>query len=94
MDLPAYAMFGASAADLITTEIALSQSGFVEVNPLFRNRAPRVAAKVLAPVALYGLSRELEKRGHRKWSKGLRWGAVAVWSAAAAWNINQLRTNR
>jgi hypothetical protein len=85
------AVIGASSADLITTELVLANNGFREFNPILQNKQLRITTKVLAPVIVIGISRLLDKRGHKGWSRALKWGAVIVYSGAAVNNIIQMK---
>lgn len=91
MDLPEIALVGAGAADLMTTELALAHDGFRELNPVMGSPAARVGVKTLATVAVIAGSRELRRRGHRRWAKGLCWGGAVVWAGAAAWNVREMQ---
>jgi hypothetical protein len=80
-----------AAADLGTTEWALSRPGLVEGNPFLQQPAVRVGAKTLGTVAFLAASHHLERKGHRGWSRGLRIALVVVWSGAAVNNAIRAR---
>jgi len=72
-----------AAADLATTEWALSKPGLHEANPLLQGPAQRALFKTAGTVAILGMSRYLERRGHRNWSRAVRIIAIVGWSGAA-----------
>ena len=86
-----WAMAGASAADLATTEMALRQPGLYEANPLMRSTGSRLAIKTLGTVGVISIHRELKRRKKHKAAKILAITAIAVWSGAAVNNAIRAR---
>lgn len=74
-------------ADLVTTEVALRRPGVVEGNPAMREPAARVALKGAAVAGVLGMTRHLEKHGHRRASKVFRILTVVGWSGVALHNV-------
>ena len=83
-------IIGASAADALTTEYALRYDGLEEGNPLIREQAVRIAAKVAVTIALVYIHREIQKKD-RGVALGFKIAIVAVWGGIAVWNIRQVR---
>lgn len=81
-----WVMAGASAADLVTTEMALRQPGMSEANPFLRSTGGRLAVKGLATAGVIGVHRELKRRKKNRAAKILAISAIAVWSGAAVNN--------
>jgi hypothetical protein len=79
-----------AAADLITTERALSRPGLYEGNPLMQTPGARVGVKAVATAVVLLGCREMDRREHHGWSRGLRLAVVLAWSGAAV--NNALRT--
>ncbi len=75
-------VIGASAADLVTSEIALSRAGTAEANPLGASTAARVALKVAGTAAVLVISRKVD----RKTSRVVKVIAFLAWSGAAIHN--------
>lgn len=90
MDLPAVAVIGASAADLFSTEFALS-AGCYEANPLMRERPVRIGLKAASTVAVLAGTEHLKRHGHSRAASVLRWSVAALWASAAVWNVYQMR---
>ncbi len=80
-------VIGASAADLVTSEIALSRPGTAEANPLGGSTAARIALKVAGTAAVLVVSRKV---GH-KTSRVLKVIAFLAWSGAAVHNATVRR---
>jgi hypothetical protein len=83
-----------SAADLATTEWALSRPGVREANPVMSEPAVRMAVKAVGTLGVLAGSRQLERHGHRGWSKALRITVIVVWSGAAINNAILARSHR
>lgn len=83
-------MFGASAADLATTEWGLSQPNLQEGNPIAGNRGVRVVHHVLGPAAVYWTTEKLRQSGRPKLALALRIGLMAAYSFAAVHNVRQV----
>ena len=94
LDLPDYALIGASSADLMVTELALADGDFREFNPIIQNRAVRITRKVVTTVVVIGVAHKLKRNGHRRAATTVRWIAIGAWSAAAIWNARLLKMKR
>lgn len=81
-----WAMVGAGALDLASTEIGIAR-GLSEGNPLMRKRAVRLPLKVGLTVLVVVTVRELLRDGHPKLALALGIGAAAAWGYAAARNV-------
>ena len=71
-----------SAADLATTEIAISQGYASEGNPFMQSRALRVGSSIGFPIAAYLLTKDKPRVG--KWV-GMVY--ISAKSACTGWNI-------
>jgi hypothetical protein len=80
-------VIGASAADLVTSEIALSRPGTAEANPLGPSTAARVALKVAGTAAILAVSRKV----NHKTGRILKVVAFLAWSGAAVHNMTVRR---
>ncbi len=80
----------ASAGDLATTEVALSQGGFYERNPFQQNRGVRVASHVAVPALVYWVTDRLHKKGRGKLALLARIAVTAVYGFATMHNANAL----
>jgi hypothetical protein len=78
----------AAGADLVTTEMALTHSGAVELNPLptMQRSSGRFAWKAVGALVVIWACERLERLGFHRGAKWLKWGTVALWGAAATWN--------
>ncbi len=76
-------VIGASAADLVTSEIALSRPGTTEANPLGPSTAARVAMKVAGTAAILVVSHKVNHKAARV----LKVVAFLAWSGAAVHNM-------
>lgn len=90
LDLPALALTGAGAADILTTEVGLN-GGCQEMNPLMQHRAARVGSKALVIPAVLLSRRALKRAGHPGWANVVLWSVATVWAGAAVWNIHEIR---
>jgi hypothetical protein len=79
----------AATADLVTTEIALTQ-GATEVNPLMKQRATRISIKAAAVALVLWIEHTLRKTNHPNAAKVVQWIATAFWGGAATWNTYML----
>jgi hypothetical protein len=82
-------MFVASTGDLLTTELGL-ESGFVEGNPLQRNRAVRIGAHVAVPALLYWATDRVHRSGREKTALVLRIVATLAYGIVTAHNAQML----
>ena len=75
-------MMMSSVADIATTEVALGR-GYSEVNPLMRNRAVRITAKLVMPGLIFHWTRNASPK------RRIFWCVVAssVWASLAARNL-------
>ena len=80
-------LISAAAADLISTELALSRGGAQEANPLLENRAVRISAKAASTALILLLARKLQEN-HPKLASTLRWTGVAFSAGATGWNVS------
>lgn len=76
-----------AGADLISTEVALSR-GLEEWHPLGQKRWQRIAIKSVSVVSVTYLARKLEKHGHDRWARVLRYAHIGVGFGAASWNTH------
>ncbi len=81
------AVIGATAADIITTEININK-GFAEVNPLMQNRGVRFAGNAAHVVLTIWISRWLDRQGNDKLAKVLLVVPIAVHVTATGWNTH------
>jgi hypothetical protein len=86
-DLLDHLVIGAAAADLVSTELALSRPGTKEINPFGPSPPARVGLKVAGTVAVLAVSRKM----NRKASRVLKVVAIVVWSGAAVHNLRVRR---
>lgn len=77
---------GAAAADVISTEVGLSNGG-TESNPLMENRTARIAVKSGTTAAVILIARELDSAGHTKAASIMRMSVFTLWMGAATWNL-------
>lgn len=81
-----FLLIASAVADLTTTEVFLSR-GMAEANPLGQNRAVRIALKAGATAFTFLAARELEKDGHDKAARILRWVTIGGWFSVSGWNV-------
>ena len=79
-------MIVGAAADLISTEIALGH-GLVEINPLGQRRWQRVTLKAASTSLGIYVARKLEKHGHERIARVMRYIHIGTGFGAAAWNV-------
>ncbi len=84
------ATIGATAADLITTEIGIERYGLIEANPLMKNRGVRLAYGAGQAALFIWLGRWAEKRGNGKLAKVFLVMPIAYHVTATGWNANLL----
>lgn len=82
-------IFGAaSAADLLSTEYALSRGG-VESNPFLRDRPVRLAVNLgVVTASVWGV-RKLQRDGHPRAARLVKWGFVGLRVVAVAVNVRR-----
>ena len=82
------ALVATGAADIISTELALRDGGFEELNPLVQSAASRIAIKSGATAGMILLARHLEKHGNPGAARILRWSGIVAWATATGWNVS------
>ena len=94
------ALIAASAADIITTEMALARDPWtvdgVEYVPTeggailsqFKSPAARVAVKAAGTAGIIWLARYFEGKGHPRAASIIRISSVSLWNSAAGWNLS------
>jgi hypothetical protein len=80
------AMFGASAGDLASTELALSREGTRELNPMQTRRGIRVASHLAAPALVWWLT-ERTRRERPKLALLMRIGVTVGYSYVVMHNL-------
>ena len=83
-----------AAADLATTEWALSQPGLYERNPLLKGPPERAAVRAGAVLVVLGTTRQLARHGHPRAAKVLKVAVIVLWSGAAVNNAVRARRDR
>lgn len=83
-----WGVYGASAADVISTEIALSRGAY-EGNPFMRNRPLRISFHIGVPILVNYATEKARKKGHEKVALWMRIALVAGYSAVAVHNLRQ-----
>ena len=86
------AAIGATAADLITTEIGIERYGLTEANPLMKNRGVRIAYGAGQAALFIWLGRWAERRGSDRMAKVFLLMHIAYHITATGWNANLLLT--
>lgn len=82
-------LVGFAGADLATTEYALSQPGFYELNPIMREQWVRISSKVAVTGFVYWHSAKVRKT-NPKLALAYRLAVVALWGYATAHNLREL----
>lgn len=82
-------LVGFAGADLTTTEYALTQPGFYEMNPLMQDRWVRVGAKATMTTLVYWHTEKLRKT-NPKLALAYRVAVVALWGYAMCANLRTL----
>lgn len=90
----AWVIAGTSAADLATTEWALTKPGLAEANPLLQQQGPRVALKVAGTVVVISAYKELRRQKKHKAAKILAISVSALWAGAAVNNAIKAQRHR
>jgi len=83
-----WGVYGASAADLICTEIALSRGAY-EANPFMRNRAVRISYHVAFPILINYATEKDRKNGDDKRALWVRIAFVAAYAVITTQNLRQ-----
>lgn len=79
----------AKGLDLASTEYVLARrKDYAESNPgiLADHTAMRWISGAAAAATLGWADRELQRTGHRRWARGIRWAFCGAWIVAAAIN--------
>jgi hypothetical protein len=84
-----WAVYGTSAADVVTTEIGLAR-GRHELNPVMRNRAVRIGAHVVVPIAVNKTTEFIRSEGYPTYALIIRMAVVGMWGFTSARNIWRL----
>lgn len=82
-------LFALAGGDLLSTELALQQPGFVEANPLMERREIRIPAKIGVSAGIYFGTEKL-RNSKPKTALALRWIAIGLWGYATAANLRKL----
>ncbi len=82
-------VFVATAADLISTEYALSRLGAraEEGNPLMARRGVRIGTNFAMAAGIIWASRSLKARGHDRLGALALWAPIVVKSSVTGWNL-------
>lgn len=82
-----WAVYGTSAAEIVTTELLMARGGY-ERNPLMRNRAVRIGVHIVVPVAVNKATEFIRKEGLPRYALWIRIAVVAMWGFTSARNIH------
>jgi hypothetical protein len=77
----------AAASDVVSTEVALKQ-GYVEQN--IQVRGLRVGANVVLTGVTLLAAHELERNGHKGWSRAIKVGLALAWGLNTARNVRTM----
>jgi hypothetical protein len=84
-----WAVYGTSAADVVTTEIGLAR-GRRELNPVMRNRAVRIGAHIVVPIAVNKTTEFIRSEGYPTYALVIRMAVVGMWGFTSARNVWRL----
>lgn len=92
LEVSAWAVVGASAADAITTELGVRSPDFDEGNALLGgSTASRLAIKAGTTALVLWLTRKLARSGREPAALGIRLGVAGTYATVAAYNTRAIR---
>jgi hypothetical protein len=83
-------LFAVALGDLVTTEIGLSRSGMVELNPAQTNRLARVGTHVAIPALLWWMTERTHGQGKTKLALAMRIGFAIAYGYATLHNTRAM----